>query len=356
MSRDTIDRLLRRLSDFSPEFGGGFSNHAAMTMRALKRIAPKTDEKRLEALVAAAAEKLEPWPENGGPVNPGDPESALGDHSRLSGWRDFFLPLTKSGDWREVVAEWAPRLFPGVMAGATHGLIRTAYAVDGLLEAETQARRAELAIALGYWAARFQRLPDGPGEAAKGAEAGQLLEKVERLPDSKRVKGLIFTRVAPLDGFEPFWAVKSWLDVEDPVPTLNGISRAAASLYLQNDGRPAITFIHCLTATHAARMLSKILPESVLPEAVSYLWQAVAALYSADSDAPWDKNFNPSPGEAERRLIEGGWETMLKLAATVNTDHVVKYAWTAFEENRVNPDPVYTAALARWLVRSGLAG
>lgn len=356
MSRDTIDRLLKKLSTFSPEFGGGFSLHAPMTMRALLKIAPETGEERLAGIVEAAAGKAEPWPHGGGFVDPSEPEMALGDISQITGWRDFFLPLTKSGDWRDVVAEWAPRLFPGVMAGATHGLIRTAYAVDMLIEEDTRDRRAELAIALGYWAARFQRLPEGPGETVESAGAEKLLEKVERLPDSKRVKGLIFQRVAPLDDFEPFRPVKSWLGVEDPSAALNGISKAAAALYLQNDGRPAITFIHCLTATHAARMLSRVLPEDVLPGAVSYLWQAVAALYSADSDAPWDKDFSLSPGGAERRLIEDGWETMLKLAASVDTDHVVKHAWTAFEENRANPDPVYAAALARWLVRSGLAG
>ena len=52
---------------------------------------------------------------------------------------------------------------PGLMAGGTHGLIRTAHAVRALSEAATPPLRVEeLASALGYWAAYYQTLPGVP--------------------------------------------------------------------------------------------------------------------------------------------------------------------------------------------------
>lgn len=352
MPNDLTDSLLSRLSAYSPEFGAGFSNHASMTMRALTHILPEAGPERLEAFFSKAEARLERWPKGAAPVNDENHAEALGDPGRRSDWRDFFLSRLSSDKWENALREWAPRLLPGVMAGATHGLIRTAYAVDYLREKDTPTRRGELAIALSHWASRYQPLPDGEG-APESSDPAELLEKIKTLPAEKRVRGLIFDRVKPLDNFEPFRKVRSMLAVEDTEAALNGISRAAASLYLQNNGRSAITFIHCLTATHALRMLRPSLPADLLPTAVSYLWQAVAALYAADCDAPWKKDFEPRATGREADL-KGSWKDMLSLAAPVDTDHVVKYAWSTSEENRVNPNPVYATALARWLVKSGL--
>lgn len=353
MDKDTIDRLLDRIGSYSPEFGSGFSCHAPMTMLALTRIKPDVTESRLEGFVAESAERFEPWPEPGGPVDGAGWQAALGDHSGAAAWRDFFANEIEKDGWVRAVGLWVPRLAPGLMAGATHGVIRTAYATEYLEEDDTPARRNELAIALGYWAARYQPLTDRPGEA-KSDNPAELLDEVPRLSAEGRVKGMIFDRVGPLDKSGFFGPVRGWLDVSDPARALNGISACAAALYLQNSGRPAITFIHSLTATHAARTLSPYIAEPDLPGVVSYLWQAVAALYSADSDAPWDGGRWPGLDEDERKLSISRDE-MVKLAASVNTDHVVKYAYSTGRENKVNPNLVYDAALARWLVKSGLS-
>lgn len=352
MDKDTIDRLLARIGSYSPEFGSGFSCHAPMTMLALNRIQPDVSEERLDRFVAESEKRFEQWPEAAGTMDGADWRAALGDHSGAAAWRDLFAGEIERDGWRRTVALWAPRLAPGLMAGATHGIIRAAYATEYLEEYDTPIRRNELAIALGYWAARYQPLPDGPGEA-KSADPAALLGQVPRLSAGDRVKGMIFSRVVPLAEAGFFGPVRRWLDVSDPVQALNGISACAAALYLQNSGRPAITFIHCLTATHAARTISQYLAPEDVPGAVSYLWQAVAALYSTDSDAPWNGGRWPQLNEDEKKLA-GARDEMVKLAASVNTDHVVKYAYSTGRESAANPNTVYDAALARWLVKSGL--
>ena len=50
----------------------------------------------------------------------------------------------------------APRLLPGLATALFHGAIRTGHAARAVAAADTEARREELARALGYWAARWR--------------------------------------------------------------------------------------------------------------------------------------------------------------------------------------------------------
>ncbi|PYQ16340.1 MAG: hypothetical protein DMF79_18700, partial [Acidobacteria bacterium] len=87
---------------------------------------------------------------------------ALGDNARVGDWIAFFDHQLKEGPWSGVLGEWVPRLAPGVIAAAFHGVIRTAHAVRSLGVQETAARRRELAEGLGYWAATYHVLPESP--------------------------------------------------------------------------------------------------------------------------------------------------------------------------------------------------
>jgi hypothetical protein len=93
---------------------------------------------------------------------------ALGDVKRLADWIARFDRELADTPWPVVVRRWVPRFAPGLMAAATHGLIRTSHAVRLLTSGETPQRLHELAEGLGYWAARHRILPGG----ASGTDAG----------------------------------------------------------------------------------------------------------------------------------------------------------------------------------------
>src|SRR5207302_8597015 len=61
---------------------------------------------------------------------------------------------------------WVPRLMPALAVALFHGAIRAAHAVRAIDAVDTPARRAELARALGYWAARYR----AGEQAAEGVE------------------------------------------------------------------------------------------------------------------------------------------------------------------------------------------
>ena len=78
----------------------------------------------------------------------------------MADWTTYFREEVASQPWREVLDTWWPRLLPGLVAAATHGVIRTGHAVEALLtDGETPEHLTELAHGLAYWAARWQPVP-----------------------------------------------------------------------------------------------------------------------------------------------------------------------------------------------------
>src|SRR5262249_11403962 len=132
--------------------------------------------------VEAYRRRLLPRPSGRRPIDPKAWREALGDEPRVGDWIVFFDRQVDERPWRDVLVEWVPRLSPGVIAAAFHGVIRTAHATRSLGAAETPARRRELAEGLAYWAATYEALPEARHAPAPGARPSASIGKVESLP------------------------------------------------------------------------------------------------------------------------------------------------------------------------------
>ena len=80
-------------------------------------------------------------------------------NARWADWKEFFGAELGEKPWREVLDLWVGRLVPCMSGAATYGVIRTAHAVRGLAERESQIRLGELARALAYLASSYEELP-----------------------------------------------------------------------------------------------------------------------------------------------------------------------------------------------------
>ena len=110
-------------------------------------------------------------------------EDALGDGARLPEWSALFTRSIEDEGWRPVVDRWVPRLMPALASALFHGVIRTAHAVRAIEAADTPARRAELARALGSWASWYgtgQPVEEVGGEGDVGLEASRAAAKGAR--------------------------------------------------------------------------------------------------------------------------------------------------------------------------------
>jgi hypothetical protein len=168
-----LDEAFDRMAASSAfELPNGFVNHGPMACEAL-------DALGLDQAVGPWSRRFERVP---GPAvvavrTPGlDWRESLGDYSKLPLWIGHLELEIEQQGWREVVEIWVPRLLPALSTRLFHGAIRAGHATRAIARADTPSRRAELARALGYWAARFA--PGQPIESTAGVDVGSLKESV----------------------------------------------------------------------------------------------------------------------------------------------------------------------------------
>src|SRR5262245_38551426 len=159
MTSNALDDALERLRGTGPEAVHGAPNHGPMAAEALIALG-RPDE--VPRWLDDYRRELAPMPQARSPVTEATWHEALGANHRIADWQAFFVTQLAEAPWPAVFARWILRLIPGLMAGGTHGLIRTAHVVRALSQTATPLRVEELASALAYWAAYHQTLPGVP--------------------------------------------------------------------------------------------------------------------------------------------------------------------------------------------------
>lgn len=274
----------------------------------------------------------------GGRVAPSDWLEYLGDPSRLGDWTHFFAVRLHEEPWREVLTTWWPRLLPGSIAAATHGLIRTGHAVRALLEQQTQPRVDELADALGYWAARWQPLPrgsqpaaPGPGPAARPTAWAGLLRSTPGLD----LAGGARNRLHQLDTSQ-VWAAylrraQPPEPVTDEVPTaIDALVDAAVDAYADWAYGQPVMLVHAATAPRAASLVLPALPRGLWQQTLRWSWQTSAALLAlyrpSRPDSAPDQRAGLANGTDEADRTD--WAD---LAVRHGDEHVIKLTEVALE-------------------------
>lgn len=146
-----LDEAFERLAGAGFELPNGFVNHGAMACEALSELG-------FDDQLDVWSRRFARIPGNG--VEPVlsrnfDWRESLGVYRRLPEWIGLFEAEIEGQGWPQAVDGWVPRLLPGLSTALFHGVIRVAHAARAVARADTAPRRAELARALGYWAARF---------------------------------------------------------------------------------------------------------------------------------------------------------------------------------------------------------
>lgn len=337
MDVTALDDVLNRFAMTGPEFGPGLSNHGPMAAEALVRLG------RPEAVTRwsdwyVRARRLGDHPESRLPIGKEDWREALGDIKRAGDWIAFFDREVREQPWRDVLETWVARLVPGIMAGATHGILRTAHAVRTLDVGENAPRLHEFAEGLGYWAARYQELPTQ--DAAQGTmSVPDALVRVQRIDPTCRANGLIFDAVKVIDP-DSFGSVVHYVATDgDADAFVSDLTRTFVRQYLANAQTASISFIHCVTAPSALRTLAPHLSDGTRQAAMRYAWQACASIYAAYADvAAGDMAAfaEPSPFDAE---------DLIEQAVAARDEHAIKFTEACLKEHRITGDPAFIAAV-----------
>jgi hypothetical protein len=328
-----IHEAYERVHCFGPEYGGdeegnnGMTNHAPMAAEVIVR---RGLDIPLDRWLDRYVRRLDERPPVGDRIE--NWRDALGDHRRLPAWTDFFIRALREQRWTDVLAEWWPRLLPGMVAGSTHGVIRVGHAVRTLRTSNSAAALDELAHGLAFWAARYRRLPANGHEVA--LEARTALDRVPRLADQS---GFIAHRLSRLDRLPPPPAGS------DPLQQLTDLVDAATRAYLTYGPAAPVLLVHTATAPNAVAHLLPVLPQELWAASYATTWSAVAAIIAMYAPVQGATVLPEDPGNAS---------TVLDRAAAHGDEHVLKFTDSAVEayERRPDPDLLRATQLARALI------
>ncbi|MDX3572234.1 questin oxidase family protein [Streptomyces sp. ID05-47C] len=304
-----LDEALERLHTSGPE-RGRLSNHAPMVVESL---AARGQAAAVHRWLDLYRPRLEEFPNPVQPVTDADWRAALGDIRRAADWIAYFTRALAERPWREVLALWWPRLLPGLYGAATHPVIRAGHAVRALEGQENAPRIAELAHALGYWAARHRpvtgltELPGAPTAAASLDAVPAVHAESPAYPDRLAVVRAL-----------PRWAE----DVSDPDTArarLTELVRAATHRYATHGHGEETMLVHAATAPNAVLRALDSLPRELWAPSLHAAWTAsaaVTAMYAPDEPVAYEPPARLTAEEVVERALAHGDEHVIKLTDT----------------------------------------
>jgi hypothetical protein len=304
-----LDEALQRHVRLPPEYQNGLSNHLPMVLHTLNALGADAD--RLQSYAEKYVQRF----------NSADSPPA-GYSVLVRQYADWLQ--TRGTD--ETLRRALPELWSGVAAGAFHGLIRTAHAVQS-------GNHEELAQALAYWAWRSQ--PTLSPEPARPllSPVAWTAELQAQAGTWRSPKGLIADRMADVQSTPAYVDLAGRLQAApgDITQTLRVLAAFAADRYVVSRN---LTVLHMVTACRAARVLAPWLADT--PAQRGQLARAYAAAYLSCGTGAVTP---PEPAATAT------WETVVAAALVSDDDHVVKMVHACRETEALGwPGPWLAAA------------
>jgi len=315
----TYDDALERFHRTGPEFDGYLTNHGPMVVEVLAR---RNQDPLIDRWTDRYLRRLDELPRGGWPIDPLHWQGAIGDAGRTADWIELLQREVDEAPWRDVLARWWPRLLPGIAAGATHGVIRVGHAVRALGELESAPRIAELAQALGYWAARWQPTPSIPPVGTRSPA-----DLVALVPRVAIQQAGIRDRLAQLEqttGWADQVATLAAPATDEAIPAaIENIIDAVVAMYpLYARGNPTM-LVHAATAPNAVAMTLSSLPKPLWRSSFDATWSVSAAVIAAYAPVkPHDTVPVPlTPEDVLEQAVAHGGEHVIKFTDTALASH-----------------------------------
>ncbi|HEX4724913.1 MAG TPA: hypothetical protein VH333_20520 [Pseudonocardiaceae bacterium] len=352
MTSAILDEAYERFRDTGPEWGDDrLTNHGPMAAEVLVR---RGHADQVHRWVDAYLRRLDELPAASDPITDDTWRDALGDQRRIGDWTAYLRREVTDAPWRDVLSTWWPRLLPGIVAGATHGVIRTGHAVRTLLSGdENPVVLDELANGLAFWAARSLAVPGATHPGASVPDAivppGSLdpAGAVAALPRIAEQSGPVahrFGQFAALPGWSSAQAaLRAASDHEDAAKQLTELISATTVHYLSHGQASPVLLVHAATAPNAVLRTLPALPTDMWAPSLAAVWSASAAILAAYAPAE-------AVPRAELPVVEPGPDAItetVELATAHGDEHVIKFADTAADVFARTGEPDALAAAVR---------
>ncbi|MGW5739750.1 MULTISPECIES: hypothetical protein [Streptomyces] len=346
---DAVNEALGRLDDLGYERGPepeGFVAHGPMCAETLATLGyGDTIGTWVDGYRKGLTHHERPVP--GEVIRPGAWRDALGDFGRAGDWEVYFARELAEAHWRDVLVRWWPRLLPGIMAGFTHGVIRTAHAVRSLAATPhpSDLQLTELSRGLAYWAARWTPLP---GRVRLLGRQG-LAEAIAALPRDE-LTGSRFRGgrgrtddTSALASYDGYHRALHALRPDNVQLLLSDMTAQFAGVYLAHPEVLPIPPIHGITAPAAVRLVLPHLPDALHAPTLAALWQVQVVMLLDLTESPGGEDTAHADAADAARGLPGFGELTAR-AVEHGDDHVIKLAEACQREHALRPDPRYAAA------------
>ena len=322
-----FDSILDTLHTKDPEWEGGLSNHGPMAAQVLFE---QGRSERLCAWVGGYIGYLEELPAVLPVV---DRVASRGNVDERAAWVATYAEELPAANLQSYLRSELPPLMPGFAAAAFHGALRTGHALRAFANADTPARRIEIAHGLAHWASRYRELPGLPGSApVSGRDVVTALDQLDVVPyEQQQRSGFIHERMTKVDQLPTFAEQIARVDLaaRSVDETVSDLTAAAARLYIADRARSNLGYLHALDGASIFRSLLPYLDPPAQRAGLGYVFQAVAALHATHA------SFKSIP-----RISIPGSRTpaiLLDEAAKSDDEHTIKFVAACVYEHSLDP-------------------
>jgi len=316
-----MEKFLEESFKYSAEYKEQLANHLPMTIIALIKMG--ASEERIKSFIDFYSSKLELKDQAEGVIKTHNWKDFLGNHKRNTDYVNFFRDEVKEHGVEKVLKTYLDPLMEGVGGGAFHPLIRVAYGVESGCKREICEGLASWCMAylfllpVGTYNSSYEKVTDAFIEITKDPYLKNL-----------KVKGSnIFTRMEIVGEDRNFKRFSNSLPKREIA--LEEISLAAIKLYAStNDNFEAL---HVVTSSHALRVLKPYFLN--FDGCLRFYWQAVCAVYITIG--------SPEISEVKKEGLLPEWNIILEKACLSNNDHIIKFAYSCWEEEKCYGGTLY---------------
>ncbi|WP_112608509.1 questin oxidase family protein (plasmid) [Rhizobium sp. WW22] len=328
-----LGRVLEKTRCESVEFPYLLANHAPMVLVALDRMGASPERLDEWYEIYRVANQLVPAPPAVAPIERARWDAALGDRTRESDYRAYFIAEVERLGTDAAIRHYLPRLIQGVAGSALHPLMRLAYAVPN---SDTK----EVGTALGYWATCYLPLPGPTGIEPDTDDPAAILAAMNDVAgahDYVPETDLLWHNIREVAALPDFPPVIDRLRIDEATP--KRMAETALALFASTMDFSAL---HAVTGLHWARLVAPHLDDP-LPLYRAF-WQVIATLVPKIG-------FPALPTaealQAMREMRVPDWPEIRATAVASNDEHDISLVFSALQEQLVWGDPLYRVVAAR---------
>lgn len=340
---DNYEQGLVITHQYSPHTKEGFFGHMPMVIETLNRLGygekiPPYVETQKSRLVACSDSPSIVIDNNNW-------TQALSDRDRFSDWVNLFNSEFNKHGWQHSLNTWCGNLAKGFISSATHGVIRTAHAYQGLQQApQSDIRQTELAHSLASWAIGYQELPVDDTPLGGQLNAQQALEHIPFVPiEHQSGEGFITAGYQTLKHVKGFSQAVGQLNNDISAEQLRDqVTTAFAEMFVQASHSPftTVVFAHAVTANVAVGRLLPVLDNETAALLSFKAWQAGCALKSAFQT-------KESLPECHQSVVTKSEADYIKAAIDHGDAHVIKLSDACLEVYQRTKAPELLAAVEK---------